>query len=181
MSRQFWVEQVAQVVADGTAVANTASETRIFPDVTIPANYMQDGRTLRLTAYGKLSTTGTPTITFTLRSGTVGNGLSGTILAITEAITNGSGVSNVNWHIELTIQTRVNGSSGTLFVMGKAFVHTAAGTVVVNIFGVSGFDAPAGVTVDLTVARDLCLTATWSAASPSNTLTGTIETLESTN
>ena len=177
MSRQYWSEELSWAVADGTAIANTTTESIIFPDVTIPANYMADGRTLRLTAYGKLSTTGTPTITFAIRWG----GVSGTVLATTEAITTGSGVTNVNWAVEAIIQTRGNGATGSLIVFGRAHVHTAAATVVSNVFGVSGYDAPAAVTVDLTAATALSITADWSAASASNTLTGMVYTIESLN
>jgi hypothetical protein len=177
MSRQFWQELLAWATTDGTAVANTTTETIIFPNVTVPANYMQDGRALRLEAFGRLSTTGTPTITFALRWGGVG----GTLLATTEAITNGSGVTNVNWHIRAILQTRTNGATGSLFVTGVAYVHTAAGTVAVNVFGVSGFDAPAAVTVNLTTDQALSLTAAWSAASASNTLTGHNYIVESMN
>lgn len=177
MSRQFWSEALGWAVADGTAIANTTTETIVFPNVAIPGGYMQDGRYLRLTAYGRLSTTGTPTIAFGLRWG----GVSGTVLAVTEAITTGSGVSNVNWAIEALIQTRANGASGSLFVMGRAQVHTAAGTVVSNVFGVSGYDAPAAVTVDLSAETALALTATWSAASASNTLTGHLYNIEAPN
>lgn len=177
MSRQYWSESLAWATADGTAVANTTTETIIFPNITIPANYMQDGRVLRLRAFGKLSTTGTPTITFAIRWG----GVAGTLLATTEAITNGSGVANVNWEVEALIQTRVNGASGSLFVMGTAQVHTSSTAVVANTFGVSGFDAPAAVTVDLTADTALSITADWSAASSSNTLTGHVYTVESLN
>lgn len=177
MSRQFWGETLAWATADGTAVANTTTETIVFPNITIPANYLQDGRVLRLKAFGKLSTTGTPTITFAIRFG----GVSGTLLATTEAITNGSGVSNVNWSIEALIQVRSNGSSGTLLVMGEAKVHTSSTAVAQNVFSVSGYDAPAAVTVDLTADTALSITADWSAASASNTLTGLIYTLEALN
>lgn len=177
MSRQFWGELLSWAVADGAAIANTTNETVIFPSVTIPANYMQDGRALRLFASGKLSVTATPTIIFAIRWG----GVSGTLLATTEAITNGSGVTNVNWLVEAIIQTRVNGSAGSLLVMGQAIVHTSATAVVHNVFGVSGFDAPAAVTADLTADTALALTADWSAASASNTLTGMIFTLEGMN
>lgn len=177
MSRQFWNESLWWAVADGTAVANTTTETIVFPDVTIPANYMQDGRTLRLSAYGKLSTTATPTITFAIRWG----GVSGTLLATTEAITNGSGVSNVNWSVNALIQTRSNGSTGTLLVAGEAKVHTSATAVATNVFGVSGYDAPAAVTAALNADTALSLTADWSAASASNTLTGLVYVGESLN
>lgn len=177
MSRQYWQESLAWATSDGTAIHTTTTETIIFPNVTIPANYMQDGRTLRLRAFGKLSTTGTPTITFAIRWG----GVSGTLLATTEAITCGSGVSNVNWSLEALIQTRSNGSSGTLLVMGDAFVHTSATGGVSNTFSVSGYDAPAAVTVDLTADTALSLTADWSASSASNTLTGMVYQIDTLN
>jgi hypothetical protein len=168
---------IAWATADGAAVANTTTETIIFPDVTIPANYMADGRALRMRAFGRLSTTGTPTMTWAIRWG----GVAGNLLATSEAITQGSGVTNVNWALEALIQTRANGSSGSLFVMGELAVHSAAGTVLANVLGVSGFDAAAAVTVDLTADAGLSLTADWSAASSSNTLTGHLYFLESLN
>lgn len=177
MSRQFWTEQLAWATADGTPVANTTTETIIFPDITIPANYMADGRTLRLRAFGKLSTTATPTMTWAIRWG----GVAGTLLATTELIPMGSGVININWDLEAYVQTRTNGASGSLFVMGVLRIHTATTTVVVNVFGISGADAPAAVTVNLTADTALSLAAKWSAASASNTLTGHLYTLESLN
>lgn len=177
MPRQYWSEAIAWSTADGTAIANTTTESIIFPNLTIPANYMQDGRVLHGKAYGKLSTTGTPTIIFALRWG----GVSGTLLATTEALTNGSGVTNVNWSLEFWIQTRSNGATGTLLAMGDAVLHTSATAVLHNVFGVSGYDAPAAVTCDLTADTALSLTADWSAASASNTLTGVQYFLNSPN
>lgn len=177
MSRQYFSEGLAWATADGTAIANSTSETVIFPNVTLPANFMQDGRVVRLRASGKLSTTGTPTITFGLRWG----GVSGTVLATTEAITNGSGVTNVNWSLDLIIQTRSNGSSGSLIVMGTVTVNTSTSASVHQVWGVSGYDAPAAVTVDLTADTALALTATWGTANASNTLTGMVYTLEALN
>lgn len=177
MSRQFWAESLFWAVADGTAIANTTTETKIFNNVVVPANYMADGRVLRIYAAGVLSTTATPTTTFTLRWG----GESGTVLAITEAITNGSGVTNANWSLLAYIQTRANGASGSLIVAGQVFVNTSATAVVSHTFGASGFDAMAAVTVDLTADTQLALTADWSAASASNTLTGKVYVGESLN
>jgi hypothetical protein len=177
MGRQYWVDLLANATQDGTAVANTTTETIVYRDVVMPANYNQDGRLLRLTVYGKLSTTGTPTITLAIRWG----GVSGTLLATTEAITCGSGVTNVNWSIDALIQVRSNGSAGTLMVMGNAVIHTSATTVAQNVFGVSGHDAPAPVTVNLEADTSLSITADWSAASSSNTLTGLMYLLEAVN
>lgn len=162
---------------DGTAIVNTATETIVFPNVPIPAETMFHGRRLKITAAGKLSTTGTPTIIFRLRWGGVG----GTVLALTEALAMGSGVANVIWRLEATIQCRVDGATGKLIVFGEVKIHTAAGTIVQNVFSVSGFDAPAEVTADVLAAADLALTAQWSAADPANTLTGMDYCVEALN
>lgn len=79
---------------------------------------------------------------------------------------------------------RSNGSSGTLLVIGDCTIQTNASgdpTVKGHVFGVSGSDAPAAVTVDLTADAGLALTGKWSAASASNTLTGMFLTIESLN
>lgn len=69
MSRQFWSELLAWATADGTAVNTTTTETIIFPNVTIPANYMQDGRVLRLTVMGRWGNviTAVPTFIWAIR------------------------------------------------------------------------------------------------------------------
>lgn len=185
MSRQFWNETLAWATADGTAVANSTSETVIFPNVTVPANYLQDGRILRITAYGRHSTTGTPTLTFRLRWGGVG----GTVLAASGAITAGSAVTAAMWKVELIVQVRANGSSGSVYATGEVTVgEDAASTVgsatnapAHDFMGSAGVATPAAVTVDLTADTALSLTAQWSAASSSNTLTGHNYIIEALN
>lgn len=185
MSRQFWQEAVAWATADGTAIANTTTEAILFPNVTIPANYLQDGRVLRLTAYGRYSVTGTPTLTFAVRWGGVG----GTVIAQTGAITAGSGVTAAQWKIQALIQVRSNGATGTVFTMGEVILHedavATAGTVtnygMVSPMASAGVATPAAVTVDLTADTALSVTADWSAASSSNTITGHIYVIESLN
>ena len=177
MSRQMWTEALAWATSDGTAIANSTTETIIFPNVTIPANYMQDGRVLRLRAFGKLSTTATPTVIFNIRWG----GVAGTSLAVTEAITCANAAANTGWGIEAYLQTRTNGATGTILASGNVTVNLTASTNTSQVFGVSGFDAPAAVTANLTADTALSLTALWSAASASNTLTGMHYTIESLN
>lgn len=185
MSRQFWSEALAWTTADGTAIANTTTETIIFPNITIPANYMQDGRVLRVHASGRYSVTGTPTLTFALRWG----GVSGTILCQSAAVTAGSGVTAGQWELKFYVQTRSNGATGSLFVQGNGILHEdaapAAGTVtnygMVFPMGSAGTATPAAVTVDLTADTALSITADWSAASASNTLTGHIYLVEGLN
>jgi hypothetical protein len=177
MSKQVWQEALAWATADGTAIHTTTTETIIFPNVTIPANYMQDSRVLRMRAFGKLSTTGTPTMTWAIRWG----GVAGTLIATTEAITCMNNAVTVNWGLEAYIITRSNGATGTLLCFGDVTMQNAATTVLGNVFSVSGYDAPAVVTCDLTADTALSLTADWSASSASNTLTGMFYTIESLN
>ena len=128
MSRQYWSETVAWATASGTAVANTTTETILFPNVTIPGNFMQDGRVIRLTAMGSYGTTSAPTLIWTVRWG----GVSGTVIMKTGAVVTfssaGSGSSSLAiWTLEALIQTRSNGSSGTL--MGNGLVTLYSSTV----------------------------------------------------
>lgn len=175
MSRQFWSETLAWATASGTAVANSTAETILFPNVTIPANYLQDGRTLRLRVQGQLSTTGTPTITFFVRWG----GVSGTLIAKSSAITTGSGASAAVWDMEVMIQTRSNGSSGTVMSMGQVSVNGAA--TLANLMSAGGGSTPATASLDLTADTALAISAQWSAASASNTITGLNYIIEGLN
>jgi|ERR1043166_1026362 hypothetical protein len=186
MSRQFWGESLFWATSDGTNVTNTTTETIIFPNVTIPANYMQDGRRLRLRAIGKWSTgTGPPTIIFGLRWG----GVAGTLLCKTGACTLVASKSNCLWDLDIIIQTRANGASGSLYANGTARVFAdVAGTVasatgegLVTPLTNGGVTTPAAVTVDLTADTALSLTATWSASSTSHIIIGIDYSGESLN
>lgn len=175
MSRQYWQEPISWTVASGTAVANTTTETIIFPNVTIPANYMQDGRTLRVKVQGQHSTTGTPTLIFRVRWG----GVAGTVLGLSPTFTTGSGVTANLWEMDFDLQTRSNGSSGTLVLIGKVAVQGAS--VPSQLFCVGGGATPAATTCDLTADTALSITATWGTASASNTLTGWNYIIQSLN
>lgn len=184
MSRQFWSETLAAATSSGTAVANTTTETILFPDITVPANYMQDGRTLRLRAIGQYSTTATPTILFSLRWG----GVAGTLLCKTAATTLPT-VTAALWNLDILLTVRSNGSTGTIMANGAASIYAGVAATVASSTGAAadtpmtagGVLAPAAVTVDLTIDKALSITATWSAASASNTTTGLNYTLEALN
>lgn len=185
MSRQYWEETLAWATADGATIATTASETIIFPDVTIPAWFMADGRVLRLRAWGRYGSTATPTLTFRVRWG----GVAGTVLAASGAVTVGATVTAGIWNLEAIIQTRANGASGSLFAMGLAnvaddavqAVGSATNAPAQSFLGSAGVATPAAVTADLTIDKLLSLTAQWGTSSASNTLTGHIYTVEALN
>jgi len=185
MSRQYWEESLVWATASGTAVASTSAETILFPNVTIPANYMQDGRTLRIRAIGQYSNTGTPTMIFGLRWG----GVAGTLLCKTAACTTPSGVTAAMWDLDIILTTRSNGATGTIMANGVARVHAAVAGTVASATGAGlvtpmtngGVVTPAAVTVDLTADTALSITLTWSASSSSNTATGLNYTIEAMN
>lgn len=176
MSRQFWQEAIAWATASGTAVANSVTETILFPNITIPANYLQDGRVLRLRLFGSYGTTGTPTLQFRVRLG----GVSGTVLCASGAITTGSGVGGgasmtALWSAEILLQVRGNGSSGTLMGNGELGLYTtgtAAGGGYPIASGSTGGTTPAVATVDLTADAALSVTAQWGTANAANSIQG---------
>jgi hypothetical protein len=177
MSRQAWEELIAWATSDGTAVANSAVEAVVFPNITLPGNYMQDGRVLELILQGRIGATATPTMTFRLRWG----GLAGTVIAATAAITLAA-VTAAIFKISVNIQTRANGVSGSLFAIGDVqWGQTIKTTNTPDMMGSAGATTPAAVTVDLTADTALGITATWGTANASNTLTGHNEFLASRN
>lgn len=192
MSRQNWSETIAWATAAGTAVANSTTETILFPNVTIPANFMQDGRALRLRLFGAYGTTSTPTMIFSVRWG----GVAGTVLAkqaanVTTSGTGGGASMTALWEAEIIIQTRSNGSAGTLFTNGTTTFYTStlltAGTVTNYgqtapiASGSTGGTTPVAVTADLTADTALSVTATWGTANSANSIRGDLYTIEALN
>jgi len=192
MSKQFWNETIAWATAAGTAIATSTTETILFHNVTIPANYLQDGRVLRLRAFFAYGTTATPTLVFALRWG----GVAGTVLAktaanvMTSAVGGGASMTATG-SIEAYIQVRSNGSSGTVFTMGDISYYTStlgtAGTVtnygmtMPLVSGSTGGTTPVAVTADLTADTALSLTATWGTSNAANSIRGDVYTIETLN
>lgn len=178
MSRQTWEELIWAATQSGTAVTNTTTETIVFPNVTIPANYMQASRVIRIRAQGQWSTgTGPPTLIFGLRWG----GVAGVMLCKTAACTLVASVTAAMWDLDIIVRTVTDGATGALLAMGDCRIYAGvAGTVasatgagLLTPMGVAGVLAPANsAAVDLTADTALSLTATWSASSTSHTLTG---------
>lgn len=184
MSRQYWSETITWATSSGTSVNSAAVETILFPNVTIPANYMQDGRVLRIKAFGQWTTTAsTPTLIFNIRWG----GVAGTLITKTAAITTVASTTAAGWELDVVLQTRSNGSAGT--VMGNGAFHAYAG-VAPTIASATGAAAltpmmnggtitPAVATLDLTADTALSITCTPSTTAA--TLIGLNYTIESLN
>lgn len=195
MSRQFWSETIAWATASGTAITSSSTETILFPNITIPANFMADGRALAFYATGAWGTvvTNTKTLQIRLRWG----GVAGTVLAATVpvalgTVAQGSGATRTAiWTLEGEIQTRLNGSSGTLFTSGTFTLNTAAtptlqtvtdyGLVLSLASGATGGTTPVVATVDLTADTALSVTATWGTSDAANSIIGHTYTLKALN
>src|ERR1700690_2147786 len=78
--------------------ATMGVQAHLPPDFWLPNN-SSIGKTFRIVARGILSSTGTPTYTFTVRGGAAA-ATSGAIFLGSGALTTGSGVSNQIWEFE---------------------------------------------------------------------------------
>jgi hypothetical protein len=182
MSRQYWGETLAWATSLGTAIATTVTETAIFPTITIPGSYMQDGRVLRLSASGKYGTTGTPTLQFKVKFGAVIFAASG--LIVTPSGAGGGASMTAMWNLDALIQTQANGSSGSVMTDGQAKLFTtgvAAGSVYPIASGSTGGTTPVAATADLTVDTALSITATWGTSAAANSLQGITFAIEALN
>jgi hypothetical protein len=183
----MWVEALVWATTDGASINTTAAETIIFPDVTIPANYMADGRTLRMRVKGKHSTLGSGTVTTTFR--VRWGGVAGTLLAASGAIVQLISLTNCYFDLEVFLVTRSNGSTGTIMANGTVRMHgatvptigSATGAPAIAPMTAGGQTAPAAVTANLIADTALSVTAQMGASSASNIIQGLQYTLEALN
>lgn len=159
ISNQRVMRNLNANTADSSTISNTVDLTNFSTTYTISRPLFATSRIFRIRANGVYSTTGTPTLLLRVRFGT-------TNLISFAAKTGINNASNQAWNILCDIVTRTLGSAGTVMVSGTLFFQDAANrdtieTVVNN----------SATTVDTTVNQTLQVSATWSAASTSNTTT----------
>lgn len=182
LSRQYWEECIAWVTADGATISATTTETIIFPNITIPANFMQDGRNIRFQSYGRHTSAG-QTCILRMRWG----GVAGTVIMASPTVTAPTATAGI-WKHEGEIQTRSNGSSGTLFGINDIIIcddaaHSAGSATSVPALGLGGSGGvatPSTATCDLTADTALAMTMTFGTAG-SNSCIGHVYTLEALN
>lgn len=186
-SRQYWSEMIAWATASGATVASSTAETIIFPNVTIPANYLQDGRALRLRVQGQHTTPGSSTVTliFQLRWG----GVSGTMICKTGTITTLISLTAAFFDLDILLQTRSNGSTGTVMGNGLARVYGATAPTIGSATGApanaamtnGGQITPAVATLDLTADTALSITGQMGQVAAGCTFIGLSYTIEALN
>lgn len=170
MPAQFWNSMINSPAStvDGAALASSTSLTTISPssttspDFVVPANWLYVGQILRLTATGRFSTTGAPTLLI----GAYWGGSAGVSLGNTGALTSVSGAANTTWRYQCEIVVRSTGTSGTFMTTG-----TASGITAITAIAQVPATAPAVATVDTTAAKALVIAAQWGTNSASNTIT----------
>jgi hypothetical protein len=105
------------------------------------------------------------------------------------AITTGSGVGGgasmtALWVVQVDIQTRTNGSTGTVMSNGEVALYTtgtAAGSTYPIASGSTGGTTPANATLDLTQDTALAVTVQWGTSNAANNIQAHQYTIESIN
>jgi len=171
-----WFSSLIEAQGDGTALANSTSETSILPaaaKITLQQNFFRKiGDRLWLRASGRVSTvvTSPGTLTLKLKFGAAaafdGGAMTLNIVAKT----------NTPWEIDAHMTLRAIGASAQFFGFGKWISHAVIGSSAVGTAG-AGTQllpynaAPAvGATWDSTATQVVDLTATWSTADANNSI-----------
>lgn len=153
--------------AASTAVSNTTTETLFDTSYSIPANTLIAGTVLKIRFQGiATATTGGDTLAIKLYIG----GTAGTAL---HSLTATDVADNNVFSGEYLLIIRTAGSSGTMVGSGVAkSIPAAEGTMT------SKDDILASTTIDTTVAQVIGVSATWSAASSSDSVRLDVLTVE---
>lgn len=179
---------VFSMIEDGDAHANSTTETSLFTGLgtgqnqpRIPANFLSGAasvsRRIRFEASGVFSNTGTPTLIFALYANTTAGvaNLAGTKLGLSAAITGQSGVTNKQWSLEWDGEVRIAGiGSGAMTISGSGWVWSPGGFASPFMYALQPTTPDTATwttTFDASVAHYINLSADWSAADVSNTIT----------
>lgn len=181
-----WSEQMFSNFSDHTAYANLGAEGSLIGGRNlqpfIPANYfltggVGQGKAITLITRGVLGTVSTPTVIFQWRLGTTSGStfLSGASVGVSAAITTQSGVSTKQWESRLDIICNVPGiGSGNTTLNCCGYVRSASGFASPFEYAMQPTTPESGTwtaTIDGSLNQFVNLSATWSAANASNTIT----------
>lgn len=177
-----YVEAFFTNTGDFTAHNTSAAEVSLLggnKQPIIPATHFfaAAGRGVRILARGTLGTTSTPTITFQIRFGATAGAtyLAGTSVGVTAAITTASGVSNKFWELRYDLICTVQGiGTGNTTLSGAGYVMSPSGFASPFIYPLEPTTPDTATwtaAIDGAVTQFVNMSATWSAASASNTIT----------
>lgn len=152
--------------------AGMGVQAHLPPDFWLPNNTAA-GKGIRIVARGVLSTTGTPTYTFTIRSGAAGS-TSTAILLGSAALTTGSGVTNAAWELNGDIVLKTVGAAGTNSTVvgtGSVIGGGLASPFWYGLGAGASLTAPTATTVDTSITNYINFNVACSASSASNSIT----------
>ena len=148
----------------GATVASSTSETTIagsgIGSLTLPANFLTAGKTVKIRAWGVYGTKASPVGTFTIRFKFGSTTLISLVPTLTVSLT------NQMWSFEAEFTCRTTGATGTVFPQMEARLYTST-TALGNI--VAG--PTATTTVDTTASAKVDITVQWATSNASNTFT----------
>lgn len=174
-------ETLLSTVANFAGPADSTAEAIIVPDVTIPANYLSLGSTLRGRIRGGCSNVVTTpgTLTYRIRMGTTT--LSATAVVASRALgLDTTAQTNAAFTMDFEIVCRVGGSSGTCLFTGEVRQFNQLASTAANLLPVFlPSSANAAQTVNTTVANILSVSATFSLNTAGTNITSHEYVLES--
>jgi hypothetical protein len=175
-------ELIYQNIASGTAKASFTTEAlindtagmgaqaQIPPYFFMPTPYGL-GKTICIQACGIVSSTATPTYTFTIRLGA--SGTSGPIILGSAALTTASGITNKQWTIYGYVTARTLGAAGANSTLhGWGMLESPGGIASPFAGELWGGAAQPGTvtTVDFSITNYINFGVACSASSPSNSI-----------
>lgn len=151
--------------------ATMGVQAHLPPDFWLP-NQTSIGRGIKIVARGILSSTGTPTFTWTIRSGAAGSTTTA-IIAGSAALTTGSGVTNQFWEIEADIVMVTilgAGTNSTVRGVGRIISGGLASPFMYPLWG-NGASPGTVATVDTSITNFINVNAACGTSSASNSIT----------
>jgi hypothetical protein len=153
--------------------ATMGAQAHLPPDFWLSNPAGSIGRGFHLTARGIVSSTVTPTYTFTVRLGASAS-IAGPIVLGSAALTTASGITNIYWKLEGDVILTTLGALGansTVRGIGEVLCHGLSTNTGLNpVYG--GAASPGTVaTVDTTISNFVNVNVACSASSASNTIT----------
>jgi hypothetical protein len=155
------------------AVASTASRTNLWvPAIWTPISAFEPraGASWTLRAGGIISNTGTPTIIFNTCWGASTTPASNVSFGASQTVTTITGLSSSSWYLEFTVVVRSLGlaASGCTMTGNGFIVIGGPATTSSQTIAMGGTVI---TTADHTTSQGIVTDVTWSASSPSNTIT----------
>lgn len=176
MSYNSWKQTLITQQIDGTALASSTTQTSVLPGAAkfnLPANLLQIGTKLQISAGGRMGTVVTTpgTFTFDVKFGSVVVFTSGAIALNIVAQTNAA------WKLEVELICRSIGASttATMFGIAEYSSRCVIGSAAAASGGVGSIILPdtspvAGTGFDSTVSNVIDLFGTWSVSNAANTV-----------